>query len=86
MKKISLLLIISLTLCLQKVVFAQNSTDTVVTLKQCVDYALRNQPVVRQAAIDEQINEKNVRIGLSDWLPQLTSSGEYEHYLRAPYR
>ena len=82
MKKISLLLIISLTLCLQKVVFAQNSTDTVVTLKQCVDYALRNQPVVRQAAIDEQINEKNVRIGLSDWLPQLTSSGEYEHYFK----
>lgn len=82
MKKISLLLIISLTLCLQKVVFAQNSTDTVVTLKQCVEYALRNQPVVRQAAIDEQINEKNVRIGLSDWLPQLTSAGEYEHYFK----
>ena len=82
MKKISLLLIISLTLCLQKVVFAQNSTDTVVTLKQCVDYALRNQPVVRQAAIDEQINEKNVRIGLSAWLPQLTSAGEYEHYFK----
>jgi len=82
MKKISLLLIISLTLCLQKVVFAQNSVDTVVTLKQCVDYALRNQPVVRQAAIDEQINEKNVRIGLSDWLPQLTSAGEYEHYFK----
>jgi len=82
MKKISLLLIISLTLCLQKVVFAQNSTDTVVTLKQCVDYALRNQPVVRQAAIDEQINEKDIRIGLSAWLPQLTSAGEYEHYFK----
>jgi outer membrane protein TolC len=82
MKKIYLLLLINLTFCLPKVVFAQNNTDTVVTLKQCIEFALRNQPAVRQAAIDEQINEKDIRIGLSAWLPQLSSAGEYEHYFK----
>ncbi|SDT30781.1 Outer membrane protein TolC [Mucilaginibacter mallensis] len=82
MKKIYLLLLINLTLCLPRVVFGQASTDTVVTLKQCIEFALRNQPAVRQAAIDEQINEKDVKIGLAGWLPQLSSSGEYEHYFK----
>jgi len=82
MKKIYLLVVINLTFCLPTVVFAQTNTDTVVTLKQCIDFALRNQPAVRQSAIDEQINEKNIRIGLADWLPQLTSAGEYEHYFK----
>jgi len=82
MKKIYLLFIINLTLCLPYVVFAQNNTDTVVTLRQCIDFALRNQPAVRQAEIDQQINEKDIRIGLSAWLPQLTSAGEYEHYFK----
>ena len=64
------------------VVFAQTNTDTVVTLKQCVAFALRNQPAVRQAEIDQQINEKDIKIGLSAWLPQLSSADEYEHYFK----
>jgi outer membrane protein TolC len=82
MKKIYLLIIINLTCCLPKVVFAQSATDTVVTLKQCIGFALRNQPVLRQAEIDEQINERNIRISLADWLPQLNSSNEYLHYFK----
>ena len=65
--------------------FAQTGTDTlnkVLTLRQCVAYALKNQPVVRQAAIDEAINEKNISISLSDWLPQVTSSGLYNYYFK----
>jgi len=64
---------------------AQASADTaarVLTLRQCVEYALKNQPVVRQAAIDEAINEKNIGISLSDWLPQVTSSGLYNYYFK----
>lgn len=64
---------------------AQVSADTsgkVLTLRQCVEYALKNQPVVRQAAIDEAINEKNISISLSDWLPQVTSSGLYNYYFK----
>lgn len=62
--------------------FAQPAHDSVVTLRQCVEYALRNQPAVRQAGIDEQINEKNIRIGLADWLPQITSVDVYDHYFQ----
>ncbi len=82
MKKIRLLIIINLTFCLPGVVLAQTATDTIVTLKQCIGFALRNQPAVRQAAIDQEINERDIRIGLSGWLPQLTSSNEYLHYFK----
>ncbi|MDP9078537.1 MAG: TolC family protein [Bacteroidota bacterium] len=51
-------------------------------MKQCVLFALRNQPAVRQAAIDEQINERDIKIGLSAWLPQVNGSGEYQHYFK----
>ncbi|MFI5161982.1 MAG: TolC family protein [Sphingobacteriales bacterium] len=65
--------------------FAQNAADTsnkTLTLKQCVEFALHNQPVVRQAAIDEAINEKNINISLSAWLPQVSSSGLYDYYFK----
>lgn len=82
MKKISLAIIINLTFCLPGVLFAQTAKDTVVTLKQCIDFALRNQPAVRQAAIDQQINERDIRIGLSAWLPQISSADQYQHYFK----
>jgi outer membrane protein TolC len=82
MKKIYLILIINLTLCLPYVVFGQATTDTVITLKQCILYALHNQPAIRQAQIDQQINEKDIKIGLSAWLPQISSDDEYEHYFK----
>ncbi|MDR6941232.1 TolC family protein [Mucilaginibacter pocheonensis] len=88
MKKIKYLAFfttIYLTLILHIPLFAQTGLDTVggpVSLKQCVEFALRNQPIVRQASIDEQINEKDIRIGLSGWLPQLTSSGLYNYYFK----
>jgi outer membrane protein TolC len=82
MKKSFYLLILSLTLILPDVLFAQSTNDTVVTLKQCVDFALRNQPAVKQASIDQEINEKNIRIGLADWLPQVSSADEYQHYFK----
>jgi outer membrane protein TolC len=78
MKKYILLLLLNLPLLL----FAQTTRDTVVTLKQCVEFALKNQPVVRQASIDEQINERNIRISLADWLPQVSSANAYDHYFQ----
>ena len=46
-------------------------------LAQCVEFALRNQPLVRQSQLDEQIGERNIRIGLAAWLPQITGTGNY---------
>lgn len=71
--------------CFPLVVFAQTVPDTsakVVTLRQCVDFALKNQPAVRQSAIDEAINERDIKIGLSAWLPQVTGSGLYDYYFK----
>jgi len=85
MKKIKILLIINLTFTLHSVVFAQTPADTVhgdLTLKQCIVYALRNQPAVRQASIDQEINERDIKIGLSGWLPQVSSSNVYDHYFK----
>ena len=84
MKKI-LYLLPCFILFIPLIVYAQINTDTsakVVTLRQCVAFALKNQPVVRQAAIDEAINERNIRISLSDWLPQITGSGLYDYYFK----
>lgn len=84
MEKIRYLLL-SFTLFFPFLLCAQMSTDTlakVVTLKQCIDFALHNQPVVRQAAIDESINERNIGISLSAWLPQLSGSGLYDYYFK----
>src|ERR1700712_1132610 len=84
MKKTRYLIPIFISL-LPFVAFAQTNADTsikVVTLKQCVDFALRNQPVVRQAAIDEAINEKDIKISLAAWLPQLNGSGSYDYYFK----
>lgn len=67
------------------IVFGQTNPDTsskVVTLKQCVEFALKNQPAVRQASIDEAINERDIKIGLSAWLPQLNGSGSYNYYFK----
>ena len=86
MKKIYLLLIINAVLILNaSKIFAQNSADTlpnVITLRQSILFALRNQPAVKQASIDQQINERDIRIGLSGWLPQVNSSGVYDHYFK----
>ncbi|MBS1521652.1 MAG: TolC family protein [Bacteroidetes bacterium] len=67
------------------IVFGQTNIDTslkVVTLKQCVEFALKNQPAVRQASIDEAINERDIKISLSAWLPQVTGSGLYDYYFK----
>lgn len=64
---------------------AQNRTDSlppVATLQECLHYALKNQPLLKQAAIDQDINERNIDIALSAWLPQINGSGTYQHYFQ----
>lgn len=87
MKKLLYLFIPSVLLLLPAVLFAQAPNDTttaVVTLKQSIDFALRNQPLLRQANIDEQINERDIKISLAAWLPQINSSNQYQHYFQRP--
>ena len=54
------------------------------SLPQCIEFALRNQPLVRQSQLDEQIGERNIRIGLSGWLPQVNGTGIYTRNIQLP--
>ncbi len=85
MKKLNYVALIFLIFFSPLSILAQNNPDSVyqhVTLNQCIAYALINQPAARQAAIDKQINERNIRIGLADWLPQLSGAGVYDRYFK----
>ncbi|AYA37359.1 TolC family protein [Hymenobacter oligotrophus] len=55
------------------------------SLEQCLQYALSNQPLIRQARLDEQTNEADIRIGLAGWLPQVNLTGNAQHYFQLPF-
>ena len=87
MKKLRCLFLAHILIFSPVVLFAQTTADTttaVVTLKQSIDFAIRNQPQLKQANIDEQINERDIKISLSNWLPQITTTGQYQHYFQRP--
>jgi outer membrane protein TolC len=87
MKKFFRLYITNILLFFPILLFAQTPGDTAsatFTLKQSVGFALKNQPILKQAYIDEQINERDINIGLSAWLPQVNSSNSVQHYFQRP--
>ncbi len=70
---------------------AQNNTaDTTgpdgatLTLTQCVQYALKHQPALKQAYIDQSIADANNKIAYSAWLPQIQGLANYQHYYGLP--
>ncbi len=72
---------------LQITSFAQQRADSLsgsVTLEQCIDFALKNQPAVQQSLIDEEIGERNIRLALSGWYPQVRGEANLSHYLKQP--
>ena len=48
------------------------------------EYALANQPLVRQARIDEDITDADNRIALAAWLPQMGLTASAQHYFQLP--
>ena len=52
-----------------------------VTLEQCINYALNNQPNVKLANIDKEIVEREINTQLADWLPQVRVDGSYTRNL-----
>lgn len=58
---------------------AADSTLGNATLEQCIEYALKNQPYIRQSVIDEEIGERDIKSALSGWLPQINANGSYNH-------
>ncbi|WBO84841.1 TolC family protein [Hymenobacter yonginensis] len=60
-------------------------TNQVFTLDQCLNVALANQPVVRQARIDQEIAQANNQVALAGWLPQVGVQGTAQHYFQLPF-
>jgi outer membrane protein len=54
------------------------------TLEDCIKYALDNQTNIRQALIDEQITDREIKSRLSEWYPQINFSGNYQYNFQKP--
>lgn len=52
------------------------------TLQECIDYALSNKPGVKQALIDQEISETDIKSALSGWLPQVNGTGTANHNIK----
>ena len=62
--------------------FAQEARDSFAapaTLAQCIQYAVRHQPVIDQSLIDERITDYNIRNRLADWFPQIGFNYGLQH-------
>lgn len=51
-------------------------------LKACVEYALKNQPIISQSLIDEEITERMIKGKLADWYPQINFDYSLQHYFK----
>ena len=49
------------------------------TLENCIDFALENQPLIKQSLIDENITNQEIKSKLADWYPQLNFNFNYQH-------
>ncbi len=85
MYKKSLLLTFSIFILFSGNLLAQTETlKTNLTLQECLDFALNNKPSIKQAQIDEDITEREIRASLSAWLPQVRSQFGYNNNLKIP--
>lgn len=60
----------------------ERSTLQRATLPQLVEYALQNQPKIKQALLDEEIGERDINSALSGWLPQINANANFNHNLK----
>jgi outer membrane protein TolC len=54
------------------------------SIQQCIDFALSNQPIYKQSKIDEEIAERTLRANLAGWFPQISGSYALTHYWQMP--
>jgi outer membrane protein TolC len=81
-------------LCLSIVASSQTSpapsplsnTDTAqtYTIDQCVNYALKHEPFINMAIVNQSIVRASNAIALAGWLPQVNINGSYSHYFTLP--
>jgi len=61
-----------------------DSLLTEATLENVIQYALKNQPLIHQSQIDENITEQRIKNALSDWYPQINAAFNLQHNFQTP--
>ena len=87
MRKIFVFFIALLPVLLTNTLRAQNVSDTLLSqadLQQCIDFALKHQPLLQQSVIDEQIAEEGIKGRLADWYAQINGGFNLNHYFQLP--
>ncbi len=88
MRKLFYIIVISSFLTgLSDDIIAQQPTDTLLqnaTLQNCVQYALKNYPLIRQNLIDQEITEHEIKSRLSEWYPQINLNANYLNNFQLP--
>lgn len=87
MKQIQKHLILLLAFFFQYAAASAQKVDSLpanVTLQECINFALKNQPVIQQSLIDEEIAEKDINIALSGWYPQVSGQANVSRFLKQP--
>ncbi|MDE3212260.1 MAG: TolC family protein [Bacteroidota bacterium] len=54
------------------------------TLKNCIQYAIKNNPAIKNAGIDEDIVDATIKSKLADWYPQLSFNYDIQYYFKLP--
>src|SRR5664279_1213370 len=67
--------------------FAQNQDNVFsdsASIEECISYAMKYQPLVQQLKLDEAIANQDIKISLSDWLPQISANAGYNYFIKQP--
>jgi outer membrane protein len=62
----------------------KDSSFTNATITNCVQYALKHQPLIQQSIIDEDITERQIQTRLSAWYPQVNFGYNFQHNFQLP--
>lgn len=80
MRRFTYLFFILLLTFPRVLLYSQSGNDSlfqIANLENCVQYAEKHQPVMRQSLIDQQITDREIKSQLADWYPQLNFYGNY---------
>lgn len=64
--------------------FDSIETEQAITLEQCIEYALQNNPQISNAILNEDYVETTIKGKLSEWYPQIGLSANYQHNFQLP--
>src|SRR5690606_3168976 len=68
--------------CISMSVSAQTESDSLpskLELNEAIEFAIKNQPRLQNALLNEEITEKSIRAKLADWFPQLNFNYLLQH-------